>query len=102
MKQQETDKDKALILTHGDKFLTHCVFTALSEASFQDMEKFVRAVCHHCAKKIIETYPRKRKSYPAADFENVRALEDFKEAIDLFEIVGAANETLVSREKPET
>ncbi|WP_416796733.1 AIPR family protein [Ciceribacter azotifigens] len=80
--KQGLAREEALILTHGDKFITHCVFKIIDRDSLDlnDEEK-ISKICGVVSELLPKVFSSESTSYPATAFKNQRVQEIFLRSI---------------------
>jgi len=76
------DREAALILTHGDRFIAHCVFTRIrrENLSLED-ETVVTEIAGQVAAQLPTVFRKQVTSYPATAFKNQKTQEMLKDAL---------------------
>ena len=80
--RQGFDKEKALILTHGDRFIAHCTFQFMKNSGtlFDDVQ-FAASIADEVALGLPQIFVKKTSSYPATAFKNQKIQEELKNAV---------------------
>lgn len=77
--KNDLEREDALVLTHGDRFVTHCVSELLRRAGGQPTDESISEAATLLISRLLEAYRgNKDKVYPAVDFKSTRFLEEVK------------------------
>jgi hypothetical protein len=80
--RQEMDREEALVLTHGDKFISHCMFKIIKSKNIDiNDQDNVTEISLKIAKALPKIFKDINTSYPATAFKNQKTQDILKDKL---------------------